>query len=140
MTNNDMDIFARTLYGEARGEYKHHGPAALIAVANVIMNRFKQGGKYGKTLMDVCFKPRQFSCWNKNDPNRLLIQEIDLEVDPIFNFCYVVVQKVVKGLWPDLTRGSDHYHARSCKPYWARPGKIKLQLGGHIFYKLEGDS
>lgn len=27
MTHNDLDIFARTLYGEARGEYSKEGPA-----------------------------------------------------------------------------------------------------------------
>lgn len=139
MTNHDMDIFARTLYGEARGEYKHHGPAALIAVANVIMNRFKRGGKYGRTITEICLKPRQFSCWNQNDPNRPLIQQEDLETDPLFNVCLIIVRKVIKGLWPDLTRGSDHYHASSCKPYWAKVGKIKLHLGGHIFYKLDGE-
>jgi len=140
MTEHDMTIFARTLYGEARGEYRLYGPAALIAVANVIMNRFKKGGKYGKTITDICLKPRQFSCWNQRDPNRILIQQQELETDPLFNICLIIVRKVVKGLWPDLTRGSDHYHASSCTPYWARVGKIKLRLGGHIFYKLEGEN
>lgn len=50
MTHHDIDIFARTLYGEARGEYKHHGAAALIAVANVIMNRLKRGENTAKLL------------------------------------------------------------------------------------------
>ena len=27
MTDHDFDVFARTLYGEARGEYAHSGPA-----------------------------------------------------------------------------------------------------------------
>lgn len=138
MTNHDIDIFARTLYGEARGEYRRHGPAALIAVANVIMNRFKRG-KYGKTITEVCLKPKQFSCWNQNDPNRTLIQQETLETDPLFNICLVIVKKVIKDLWPDLTRGSDHYHGTFCKPYWARANKIKLHLGGHIFYKLDGE-
>lgn len=137
MTDHDINICARTLYGEARGEYKTYGPAALIAVANVIMNRLKRKGKYGNTLTEVCLKPRQFSCWNENDPNRMLIQQEALETDPLFNICLVIVRKVVAGLWPDLTRGSDHYHSFAVKPYWARSGKIKLHLGRHIFYKLD---
>jgi N-acetylmuramoyl-L-alanine amidase len=136
MTDHNFDIFARTLYGEGRGEYAKSGPAALIAIANVIMNRFQKGGKYGQTLMDVCLKPRQFSCWNQNDPNRTLIQEQGLEKDLLFQFCQKVAQNVAKGLWPDLTRESDHYHALSCKPYWAKAEKIKLRLGHHVFYKL----
>ena len=39
--NRDTDIMARTIYGEARGEYyvKDGGINSLIAVGNVIMNR-----------------------------------------------------------------------------------------------------
>lgn len=140
MTSHDIDILARTLYGEARGEYKQQGPAALLAVANVIMNRFKRGGKYGKTIADVCLRARQFSCWNPKDPNRILIQQENLESDPLFNVCLVIAKKVAKGLWPDLTRGSDHYHAASCKPYWAKVGRMKLHLGNHLFYKLDGEA
>lgn len=137
MTDHDLDILARTLYGEARGEYDQGGLAALIAVANVIMNRFKKGGKYGQTVTEVCLKPRQFSCWNLNDPNRSLIQQKDLEKDSLFKICQKVAQKVAKGIWPDLTRESDHYHATSCRPSWARLEKIRLHLGRHIFYRLD---
>ncbi|MBY0292999.1 MAG: cell wall hydrolase [Alphaproteobacteria bacterium] len=137
MTDHDLDIFTRTLYGEARGEYNQNGPIALITVANVIMNRFKRGGKYGKTLTEVCLKPRQFSCWNTNDPNRSLIQQDHLEKDPLFKFCRKVAQKTIKGIWPDLTRDSDHYHTLTAKPSWAKAGKVMLRVGHHIFYKLD---
>jgi len=133
MIDHHLDILARTLYGEARGEYAKYGPGALIAVANVILNRLKRGGKYGKTLTEVCLKSRQFSCWDREDPNRPLIQGHGLEEDPLFIFCQQVSLKVNRGIWPDLTRDSDHYHATSCKPSWARVGKIKLRLGQHIF-------
>lgn len=137
MTYHDIDILTRTLYGEARGEYAQNGPASLIAVANVIMNRFKKKKKYGQTITEVCLKPRQFSCWNQKDPNRPLLFQEDLESDPLFKICREIALNVLKGLWPDITRGSDHYHTLSCTPSWARIGKIKLRLGRHIFYKLD---
>jgi spore germination cell wall hydrolase CwlJ-like protein len=137
MIDHDLDIFARTLYGEARGEYTICGPAAFIAVANVIHNRLKRGGPYGKTIMEVCLKARQFSCWNTGDPNRSLIQKEDLEDDSLFKLCQQIALKIRRGVWPDLTRNSDHYHATSCKPSWSREDKIKLRLGQHIFYKLD---
>jgi len=137
MTDHDYAIIARTLYGEARGEYAKTGIAALIAVGNVIVNRFKGNKKYGKTLTEVCLKPRQFSCWNEEDPNRSLIQQEDLEKDPLFRIACQVAKKVALGVWPDLTRGCDHYHATSCKPYWARADKVRMRLGRHIFYKLD---
>ncbi len=129
MTDHDLDILARTLYGEARGEYGTSGPAAFIAIGNVIMNRFQRGGPYGKTITEVCLKARQFSCWNSNDPNRPLIQQEDLEKDSLFKLCQMVAEKVTRDLWPDLTRDSDHYHAISSKPSWSKTGKIKLHLG-----------
>jgi spore germination cell wall hydrolase CwlJ-like protein len=137
MTDHDLDVLARTLYGEARGEYAQGGPAVFIAIANVIVNRLKRGGKYGKTITEVCLKPQQFSCWNKNDPNRILIQQEGVENNPLFKITRNVAQNVINGIWPDLTRDSDHYHASSCNPAWAKTEKVKLRLGGHIFYKLD---
>lgn len=56
----DVDIIAKTLYGEARGETT----MGKIAVATVIYNRANgDNTKYVK----VCLKPKQFSCWNKTD-------------------------------------------------------------------------
>jgi N-acetylmuramoyl-L-alanine amidase len=136
MTDHDIDILARTIYGEARGEYTKTGLTALIAVANVILNRLK-AGKYGTTLTQVCLKPRQFSCWNKDDLNLPLIQGDDLETDPLFAITKNVAKKVASGLWPDVTRASDHYHTTSCKPYWAKASKVRVRLGKHVFYKLD---
>lgn len=136
MTEEDINILARTLYGEARGEYASSGPAALIAIANVILNRLKKGGRFGNTISQVCLKPKQFSCWNENDPNLALLKDEGLHKDPLFKICKEVAEKVSSGLWPDLTRGCDHYHATSCNPSWANPDRIKLRLSHHIFYHL----
>jgi len=137
MTEQDINILARTLFGEARGEYKECGPGALIAVANVIINRQKKEGRFGKTITEVCLKPKQFSCWNKNDPNFKILEGDGILKEPMFGICREVAEKVGQQIWPDLTRGSDHYHATYCKPSWAIPEKIKLRLGRHIFYCLE---
>ena len=41
---NDIHILARTIYGEARGEYYRldGGLSSLIAIGNVVKNRLKQ--------------------------------------------------------------------------------------------------
>lgn len=137
MTNMDVDIVARTLYGEARGEYKTTGLSAFIAIANVIANRVAHPFKYGKTYGDVCLKPSQFSCWNEGDPNRILIQKEDLDQDPLFKTAQWVAHNVIQGKWPDVTCGSDHYHGVSCLPSWAKAQKAQMRLGRHIFYKLD---
>lgn len=137
MSDEETDILARTIYGEARGEYGHveGGITALIAVGNVVMNRLRLQGWYGKTLHEVCLKPKQFSCWNVGDPNRTLLMRDDIS-DPVFTVCLQVATKVAYGEWPDLTRGSNHYHTLSVSPAWARGQKPTLRLGRHIFYQL----
>lgn len=136
--SDDIDILARTIFGEARGEYEHveGGISALIGVGNVVMNRVKaQKSHYGKSIQEVCQKPFQFSCWNVGDPNRSLLMREEIG-HPMFTLCSEVATKVALGEWPDLTKGSDHYHAFSILPHWARGQKPKVRLARHIFYRL----
>lgn len=136
----DIDVLVRTIYGEARGEYKRHdgGMAALIAVGNVMMNRLKAQTWYGRTIKDICQKPFQFSCWNRQDPNRELLMSAHIEQEPIFKICHQVAEQVATYQWPDLTHGSDHYYAvtLSPPPVWSQQVKPRLKLGQHLFFKL----
>jgi len=136
MITQDLDILARTIYGEARGEYGRldGGLAALIAVGNVVINRFKQQTWFGKTISDVCLKPQQFSCWNESDPNYAILKSTAIS-QPVFLICQDVAQGVVQENWPDLTRGSDHYHTTDVKPAWAHDKKPIIQIGRHLFYR-----
>ena len=55
--DKQTEIFAKTLYGEARGE----GLKGIEAVACVIVNRLKKPCWWGHTIQEVCLKPAQFS-------------------------------------------------------------------------------
>lgn len=136
--DEQYDIVARTVYGEARGEYnsQNGGIASLIAVANVICNRTKQK-RYGKTPKEVCLRPYQFSCWNSNDPNKEIIEQVNTS-DPIFSLCLNVSKYVLDEKWPDLTKGSDHYHTKAIYPYWCAKKRPEVIIGNHLFYKLGG--
>lgn len=140
MNSDDIDILARTIYGEARGEYGcvEGGLASLIAVGNVVMNRLEASENYGKTISEVCLKPWQFSCWNRNDPNHDLLMKPEI-IDPVFTICHEVATKVSNGEWPDITKGSEHYHATSLAqlPAWAKGQRPRFQLSRHIFYQLQ---
>ena len=139
MPEEDKDTLARTIYGEARGEYprKDGGLASLIAVANVILNRSKNNKRrFGRTVRDVCLKPLQFSCWNEKDLNRKMIEAIDSN-HPLFQLCLNVAEKTMDGVWPDLTKGSDHYHADYVLPNWTQGQDYQVKIGRHLFYKLE---
>lgn len=139
----DLDTLARTIYGEARGEYEQSegGLAALIAVGNVVVNRFKQQTWFGKTIREVCLKPWQFSCWNAVDPNHIIIKPRIID-HPIFYICQEIAHGVACGNWPDLTKGSDHYHSvrMAIPPSWARQKTPLIRVGHHVFYRLQGDN
>lgn len=136
----EKEILARTLYGEARGEYMRldGGLSALIGVANVIMNRANRKSWFGKNVSEVCLKPYQFSCWNQTDPNRSVLLQVSKQTDPLFETCLEVANGVLNGVWPDLTKDSDHYYAvwMDRAPTWSLGKKPRVKLGQHLFFRL----
>jgi spore germination cell wall hydrolase CwlJ-like protein len=144
---DDREILARTLYGEARGEYippwgrtGENTPGnidGLVAVGNVVMNRLHQQTWYGKNVRAVCLKPYQFSCWNQNDPNRKEIMMVDSK-NPIFKICLEVASALCSLTCSDLTYGSDHYFSTSLNhpPKWAEFAEEKVTIGRHRFFKM----
>jgi len=125
--NADVDVVARTLWGEARGE----GAQGMYAVANVIANRVARPGWWGTDWRSVCLSPRQFSCWNLGDPNRVKLIGVT-EADPEFRQALAIARSAVAGTLEDITGGATHYAARSIENPWGlRP---VADIGGHIFY------
>lgn len=135
-TFSDTDIIARTLYGEARGEVAKVGIIALEAIASVIWNRWKSHPLYfGKTPRDVCLKPYQFSCWNKNDPNlKLLLLPLN---NRLYDLCYEIAERFNAGRGTDVVHAADHYHALWIDaPSWTIGKPPVVDIGVHRFYKL----
>lgn len=132
-----VDVLARTLWGEARGE----GVQGMEAVAGVILNRVAvaqaRGGKFwwGGDLIQVCQKPYQFSCWNRSDPNFRKLQDVDA-TDLYFATAQRIARRAVEGVLSDQTGGATHYHERSITPNWAKGVVPCATIGRHIFYRL----
>lgn len=133
----EIDVLARTIFGEARGEPQE----GLEAVACVVMNRVKvakaKGGKYwwGNDIISVCQKPYQFSCWNKSDPSyQRLINVTDKNIH--FATALRIARRAVYGVLADNAYGATHYHADYVSPFWAVGEKPVKIIGRHIFYKL----
>jgi len=134
---SDIDILARTIWGEARGE-SHEG---RVAIANVIMNRVNMDlgndGKpdwWGEGVTQVCLKPFQFSCWLQNDPNRNKLLVVG-SGDSAFADCLAIATDAVNGALPDITGGATHYHEKHITPPWAAKAIKTAEIGHHIFYK-----
>lgn len=130
----EVDVLARTLFGEARGETVR----GKEAVAGVILNRVARarahgGYWWGNTIEEVCVKPWQFSCWNENDPNRAKVEAVQ-PGHKVFDTCLRIARRAVSGALEDVTRGATHYHTRDVTPPWSRGRPVCAEYGRHLFY------
>ena len=128
MTDNDMEIFAKTIFGEARGETLE----GQVAVACCILNRFNSKKWFaGKTIAQTCQKPWQFSCWNKNDPNAQKIANLTF---PTYSKYFPVIKEAMQ---KDITNGATHYYAPALVkcPNWAKDKTPCARIGNHLFFK-----
>lgn len=142
----DIDILARTMWGEARNE----GYAGMQAVANVVMNRYKlaqssaaKARQFGDSVAEICQKPYQFSVWNNGDPNLPLMLKVTSD-DQRFVQALTIARKAVTGTLADITGGADHYlnidFTRQIRggslPNWVDLNKKTADIGAHTFLKL----
>jgi len=138
---DDYQIMGLTIYAEARGEPRK----GRIAVGTVILNRAEKRDWDGKTIMEVCLWPYQFSCYNLDDPNRPMLKRIAEDWD--FHFakskplqdCYTVARGLISGT---ISRDSDlagcyQYltpEAKESAKWWRGMIFVKT-VGGHEFYR-----
>lgn len=129
-----IDVLARTLYGEARGEPLRGKEAVAAVVINRVKRARERGGYWwGDTVETVCRKPWQFSCWNPDDPNRAKIEAVTPD-NRIFRSCLRVARRAVEGTLDDPTGGATHYHTKAIRPPWARRRPPRVEIGHHLFY------
>lgn len=140
----DLDILARTIWGEARGE----GVAGMTAVAHVIKNRWKLrqhskgyvsfGPKFA-SIAEICKQKWQFSCWDAGDPNRARLLAVT-PADREFKQAQHIAAAVLSGKEPDAiydpTNGADHYHTKTVTPDWSKGQAPVAEIGNHLFFKL----
>lgn len=130
----DQDTLARTIYGEARGE----SYAAQQGVASVVMNRaadtlhFPDGAI---SVAAICKQPWQFSCWNANDPNRSVIENVQAG-NQIFDQCLAIAARALGGTLPDNTGGAEYYHDTSIATpqSWGQVVRT-TQIGRLVFFR-----
>lgn len=129
-----IDVLARTIWGEARGE----SVRGKEAVAATVMNRVRQaqyrdGHWWGNSVVRVCRMPWQYSCWNENDPNRAKLLAVTKD-DIAFQACLRIARRAVHSTLKDPTGGATHYHHRDLNPWWAVGRVPSAEIGNHLFY------
>lgn len=120
---SSVDVIAKTLYHEARGE----GETGIRAVATIIHNRTLKSN--GKVTSDLCAKEAkkkaQFSCWNGK-------KDLKAGKDKSWETCVQVAKEIDAGKFK-RTHGYTHYYAfKICNPKWAK-GKKGYVIGNHKF-------
>lgn len=129
----EVRLLAATVWGEARSE----GETGMRAVAHVMVNRI--GPRFGEDLSTVILSPKQFSVWNRNDPNRRTVMNLardpsSVATDPEWLVADQIAREVLGGRSVDPTGGALFYHTRAVRPRWARAGQGRQTIGQHIFY------
>lgn len=129
----EIEIFARTLYGEARsGDVQD-----AEAIACVVLNRVGYRN-WPISVREVCLQPWQFSCWLQHDDaharnfNRII--SADRNKNKWFDQCWMIAERAMSGAIKDPTRTSTHYHTPAVSPRWSRGKTPVYETQGHVFF------
>lgn len=127
----DEILFALAIWREARGE----NYMAKLGVGSVILNRVADP-RWPARPAEVILQPKQFSSFNRTDPNAVLFPHpID---ESWLDSCRAVFDLMRDT--PDPTGGANHYHSYqrgdSRWPAWAIDSKQSARIGAFKFYKL----
>jgi N-acetylmuramoyl-L-alanine amidase len=94
MSVNQIDIVAKTLYGEARG----CNMLDRLAVGAVIRERVMRPGWWGTDWVSVCKAPWQFTCWHESDPNYEKILRAPLDQPKVYTALHHLAAYVINDM------------------------------------------
>lgn len=126
----DRDCLLRTVYGEVRGQSARE----IREVTGVIMRRV-QMGRWGSSVCQVVKAPKQFSAWNKGDPNRRIMLRKGVENTKAWRRVrHVVTAAIAEG----YVSRHDHYWHRGAmvgrkNPRWASACRVRASIGAGTF-------
>lgn len=122
-----LDILARTLWGEARGQ----PPRVLEALACMALNRWRR--EPGATLAAICTDPAQFPCWDLEPGAALALATADAS-DPAFAMALRVARRALAGTLSDPTGGAWRFHRGGDSPAWAQGLSPLAEVGPFCCY------
>ena len=133
--DSDEVLLARMLFGEARS----CSDEEKTAVAYTVLNRVDDGKRWnGTTIRGVVLKPWQYSCFNRNDPNKEKLKDPEKYDKISWERCLGVAQGVVSRESKDFTKGATHYfNPNVVNPSWASKMTRIGRIGNskHVFYR-----
>lgn len=120
ITNSDIDLMAKLVYAESRGEPFE----GKVAVASVVLNRVISPA-FPNSIKEVIYEPHAFSCVKNNS----------IIANPDQN-CYDAVYEAIKGKDP-TKEALFFYNPKIATCSWMKAtNKIdSLSIGQHVFFK-----
>lgn len=128
---NELTLMALCVWGEARGEPIE----CKVAYVNLIHNR---ATKRKQTIRQVILAPKQFSCFNPDDPNlnkMRAIRDTDELRDAAYWECYWAAYGKLYGYLQDNTKGATHCNTLACDPTWDDNMIKTAQYGKTEFFR-----
>ena len=129
----NIDALVRTIVAEAGGE----SDEGQLAVANVILNRFKDT-RYPNDIKRIVLQPYQFSAYNSKDEGGNDLVNVSPD-NPTYKKVKNIVELLLAGKLSDNTGGATHYWNPSiANPKWGgselavHKDKGK-KIGRHLF-------
>lgn len=127
-------ILARAIFGEGRCLSE----LGKKAIGWVIRNRigYKQ---WGTTYHDVILHPRHFSAFNKNDRNRIFVEDPSHDPSQLsaWRECYEIAAGIIQGSIADPTKGANHYYSTFIEPpFWTNGAIQTLKVDNTLFYRV----
>jgi len=129
---NETELLGILIIGEAEGEPIE----GWIAVGSVVRNRVFYRKWDGETYHQVILMPKQFSCFDDVNVNRMLkILDKPAESGIWWRQAKWVAQGIIAQNIRDNTSEALNYHSFMVSPPWDKKMVKTIQIGNHIFYK-----
>ena len=118
ITQCDIDLMAKLVYAESRGEPFE----GKVAVASVVLNRLLNPG-FPNSIEGVIFQTNAFSC----------VRNRDIKANPDQS-CYDAVYEAINGTDP-TNEALYFYNPAIATCSWMKQKKDTKSIGNHVFFK-----
>lgn len=137
---NSLEAMTLTLYAEGRGE-PHDGQ---VAICYVILNRSQL---WKQPIKEICFAPKQFSCYNATDKQYPKLLEIASNFDKALSEneslrkCYEVAYMVLSAMGESIIGDATFYRVIGNHNKWfdrvVKEGKLLkvCEIKNHEFFR-----
>ena len=125
-----IDLLATLLFSETKDMED------AISISHVVLNRMKRPQRFGESLEDVIYAPKQFSGVNSNEWNKVIEGKLTPKEQEIYNSFRGIAEASIIGAINDPTEGADHYfNPKISNPSWAKEMTEVYKTPSHTYYK-----